>query len=307
MKFGKRVFVLGAVLALNQICYGQSLTPAAGSNAPAPPNISGTIFDPSGAPAPGVVLELLPASASSRRQVKSDETGKYTLSRQVRRGAAGSGRGGGTWLIAREERRNLAAVQAVDETTTRLDLNLQPGLTISVRVEDPNGKPITNATGQVGTYWQNSDGTAGRVSRGVNIPPQPGKADDLGRVRFSVLPQGLPYGISFRADGYGAGGQDIPEADTHTAHLDRVVVVLKPANLVLAGRVISADGQPVAGATLLVSGMMQPNIHATSDAKGYFSARVCEGAVTVSANRNGVIGVAQTVGGSTNVLIQLIR
>ena len=307
IKSRSRIIALGAVLALTEVCYGQSLTAAAGSNTPAPPNISGTVFDPSGAPAPGVTLELVPTSANSIRQLKSDETGRYTLTRQVRRGPAGPGRGGGTWLIAREVERNLAAAQAADDTTTHLDLHLQPALTISARVEDPNGKPITNATGHVSIVRKTSEGPWGRVSKGVNLTPRPVKADDLGRVEFSGLPQGLPYGISFRADGYGSSAvQDIQEADTHTTHLDRPVVVLKPANLDLAGRVISADGQPVAGATLLISGVMQPIIRATSDATGHFSAKVCEGAVTVSATRNEVIGVAQGVGGSTNMVIKLV-
>jgi hypothetical protein len=61
----------------------------------------------------------------------------------------------------------------------------------------------------------------------------------------------------------------------------------------------------LAETTLSISGAMQPIINATSDATGSFTAKVCEGAVIVSAYRLGMTGAAQTIGGDTNVVIQL--
>jgi hypothetical protein len=147
----KRIFALGAALALNWICQGQTSAPADPKAGP-PQTISGTIFDPSGAPAPGVVLVLPPGAAGSNAEVKSDETGKYTFTWKGRPDLAGGGKAREYWLFARDVGHNLAAAHAVDETTTNLDLHLQPGLTITAKVEDSNGKPITNATGNMGIY-----------------------------------------------------------------------------------------------------------------------------------------------------------
>jgi hypothetical protein len=144
------------------------------------------------------------------------------------------------------------------------------------------------------------------IETGVRINRQPVGADDQGRVQFSALPQGYRYGVSFRAAGYGSSTvQTIQAEATYTSHLDLPVVVLKAANLILAGQVLGADGQPAAGARISISGMMQPITNLISDATGHFTLKVREGAVSVSATRPGVTGFAQTVGGDTNVVIRL--
>jgi hypothetical protein len=210
-------------------------------------------------------------------------------------------------LIARDVGHNLAAAHAIDETTTNLDFHLQPGLTISAKVANSDGKPITNATGNVSIFLGSvSSQTAGMSETYVKINRLPIRADDQGRVQFSALPQGLRYGVFFRADGYSASTvPDIQAADTHTSHLDLPVAVLKAADLILAGRVIGPDGQPAVGARVYIYGMMQPITNAISDATGHFTLKVCEGAVSVSATRPGATGTVQTSGGDTNVVIRL--
>jgi hypothetical protein len=211
-------------------------------------------------------------------------------------------------LIARDVGHNFAAAHAVDEATTNLDLHLQPALTVSAEVKDSDGKPITNATGTVALELGSVEtaGVAGRATTGVRINRQPIRADDQGRVQFSALPQGWRYWVSFEAEGHSSSlAQTIQEADTYTNSLQLPVVVLKSANLILAGQVIGVDGQPAAGARLLVSGGMQPMTNLIADATGHFTLNVCEGAVSVSATRREVMGMAQTVGGDTNVVIRL--
>ena len=306
-KSHKRIIALGAALALNVVCQGQTATPAPGPKGRSPLTISGTIFDPSGAPAPGVVLQLGPA-ARSDTEVKSGATGKYTFTWKGRPGLAGKDQARAYPLIARDVAHNFAAAHAVDEATTNLDLHLQPGLTVSAEVKDSDGKPITNATGTVALYLGSVEitGVGGSATTGVSINRRPIRADDRGRVQFSALPQGCRYLVSFGAEGHGSSlVQTIREADTHTTSLELPVVVLKSANLILAGLVMGADGLPAAGARVYISGGMQPMTNLIADATGHFTLKVCEGAVSVSATRPGVMGIAQTVGGDTNVVIRL--
>jgi hypothetical protein len=75
-KSHKRIIALGAAFALIVGCRGQASTPAPGPHASPRLTISGTILDPAGAPAPGVVLQLGPPK---KAEVKSDEAGKYTI------------------------------------------------------------------------------------------------------------------------------------------------------------------------------------------------------------------------------------
>ena len=304
----KRIIALGAAFALNVVCQGQTFTPAPGPNGSPPLTISGTIFDPSGAPAPGVVLVLPAGAAGSNAELKSDETGKYTFTWKGLPQLVGGGKARAYSLIARDVVHNFAAAHAVDEATTNLDFHLQPGLTVFAEVKDSDGKPITNATGTVALFLGSVEtaGVAGSATTNVRINRRPIRADDQGRVRFSALAQGCRYSVFFDAEGHGSSlVQTIREADTHTTSLELPVVVLKSANLILAGQVIGADGQPAAGARLSVSGMMQPITNLISDATGHFTLKVCEGAVSVSATGPGVMGIAQTVGGDTNVVIRL--
>lgn len=301
----KWIIVLGTAFALNVACRGQTAIPAPGRDVSPPLTISGTICDPSGAPAPGVVLQLGPPR---KAEVKSDETGKYTVTWKGRPGLVGGGKARAYPLIARDVAHNLAAAHAVDEATTNLDLHLQPGLTISAEVKDPDGKPITNATGTVALYLGSVEtaGVAGSVTTGERINQQPIRADDQGRIQFSALPQGWRYLVGFEAEGHGSSlVQTIQEADTHTNSLELPVVVLKSANLTLAGLVTGADGQSAAQARVYISGPMQPITNLIADATGHFAVKVCEGAVNVQAIRTGVTGFTQTVGGDTNVVVRL--
>jgi hypothetical protein len=304
----QRIIALGAAFALNVVCQGQTLTPAPGPNGSPPLTISGTIFDPSGAPAPGVVLVLPPAAAGSNAEVKSDETGKYNFTWKGLPQLVGGGKARAYSLIARDVAHNFAAAHAVDEATTNLDLHLQPGLTVSAQVKDSDGKPITNATGTVALYLGTVEtaGVAGSATTSVRINRRPIRADDQGRIQFSALAQGCRYSVYFGAEGHGSSlVQTIQEADTDTTSLELPVVVLKSANLILACLVLGADGQPAAGAQVGISGVMQPITSLRADATGHFKSKVCEGAVSVSATGPGVMGIAQTVGGDTNVVIRL--
>lgn len=283
--FQKWVFLLGVPLVFNIVCQGQGL-PATNLNAFPPLTITGTVYSPSGAPASGVVVSVVPPSASPNAQVRSDTNGKFTVNWEPRHGG-GRGRPS-PLLFATDSERNLAAAWPIQETISSQDLHLEPGLTITASVQDVNGKPITNAT---------ADLTA--------ISGPSANADAGGRIVIGPLLRGWPYTISISAPGYSLARRNIEQDDTQTARLDLPAVVLKLANLKLAGQILGPDGQPVADARVFITSDDQPNTILLSDATGHFVFDVSEGPVTVSANGLGTSGSAQTVGGNTNVLIRL--
>jgi len=55
-------------------------------------------------------------------------------------------------LLARDVERNLATAQDIEESTTTLDLRLEPGLTVSGRVTDAKGKPPAKAEAEM-MFW----------------------------------------------------------------------------------------------------------------------------------------------------------
>jgi hypothetical protein len=194
----------------------------------------------------------------------------------------------------------LAAAHAVDETTTNLDLRLQPGLTISAKVQEADGKPIPTAAGTLFIYPETS-GIGSSITRAAPV-----NADAQGRVQFTALPQGYRYSVTVRAPGYGSPQVPmIQAAQTQTTRLDLAPVVLKLANLKLAGQVLGADGQPAAGVRVSTAGAGQAQTNAPTDATGHFSFIVCDGPVTVTAFLQGASDRTNTVGGDTNVVLRL--
>jgi protocatechuate 3,4-dioxygenase beta subunit len=308
----KCFFSLTAALVFNLACEGQYVFQAQAIEGDAPQiikanvelTITGTVFDASGAPAPGVVMVLAPSSLGANLAnllIKTDDNGKYKLEWRPRpiNANAVMAQAPIYSLIARELEHNFAASHTVDETTTKLDLHLQPGLTLSVKVEDPGGKPVTNAAGSLIIYSGNSG-----VS--LNRPPSATSADDQGRIQFNALPQGHRYSITIRAAGFGSSRQQmIRETDTQTNRLDLPNIILNVANLKLAGRVLGVGGQPVPGVRVTVTGVGQPTTNTLSDDSGHFTLNVCEGPVNVNASVQGANGRAQATGGDTNVEIKL--
>ncbi len=302
-RFHTWILVLGAVLVSSLVCQGQG--GGGGGFGVANPNagpaltITGTVFDPSGAPAPGVLLLLAPPTAGQNAPIKSDANGKYTLNWQARQGTGGLVTASEYSLFARDLEHNVVASHAVDATTTSLDLRLQPGLAISTKVQDVNGKPISSATANLIIFL-------GANGIGFSITRPPVKADETGRVQIAALPQGYSYNLAVSAPGYGVGRTPMIEAaDTQTNRLELPAVVLRLANLKLAGQVLGADGQPAAAARITIAGQGQPSTNTQTDATGHFALTLCEGAVSVTASLQGAAGRAQTVGGDTNVIIRL--
>jgi protocatechuate 3,4-dioxygenase beta subunit len=273
-----------------------------------PPTITGIVRDPAGAPVAGALVSFHPGQypdAPDYSEVTTDKNGRYEiilkLSRETSFWSGPISETNG--VVARDLERNLVAIQEFEKIPATLDLNLQPGITLSGSVQDTNGAPVANATVDL------------RFSLGGTMPswtPHPAKVNARGLFSFPAMPQGRVYYIlEVTAKGYGSSGGRAQAADTKTNHYEFPAFVLKRADRKLAGQVLGQDGKPVAGATVNLSGAGQPQFFlyrqdGTTDSQGHFAFdALCEGLVTVSARANNVQGNAPAQGGDTNVVIRL--
>ena len=275
---------------------------------PPPPTITGTVRDPSGAPVAGRCVSFHPGfypDMPNYSEVTTDKDGCYEIILKLSQEDMG-------WegpihetnfILARSVERNLCAIRDFVEYPTKLDLDLQPGITISGSVKDTAGAPVTNATVDLALE--------GLRSTRQNGPPLI-QVNAQGVFTLAAMPQGRAYWASqgVTAKGYGTVNLNLKPGDTKTNHYEFPIFVLKRANLKLAGQVLGLDAKPVSGATIGFSGEGQlqrtPPPSAQTDSQGHFSFdKVCEGAVQLYANGNNMQTNMLAHGGDTNVLIRL--
>ena len=259
--------------------------------------ITGTVRDLAGAPAAGARVRLF-ADYGQANEVKAGADGRYSITWQKQN--FGGMQQMLPFIVARDIDHNLAVSHDIDDSTTNLDLTLQQGLTLSVKVQDVNGKPIPTATESL-TIW------AGNM--GLSFSQIPAKADDQGVIEVKALPQERRYYATITAKGYGSANPQAQAGDTQTTRFEFPTAILKVADRTIAGQVLGPDSKPVAGANVNMQGNGQPFGTTTTDAKGHFAFdAVCEGPAQLYANsQNGgnfMNGNAQVQGGDTNVVIR---
>lgn len=259
-----------------------------------PPKIAGVVRDPAGAPVAGLQLKVLPEWRANIGNVKTDAKGRYEMPWNPQRY---SGQNETLCLIVRDPARNLAAAADLEEDTRTLDLRLEPGLTVTGRVEDVNGKPLTNGTVRV-YFWSGNSGS--------QFDNKPFRADSQGRFEITALPPGRKYSADATAKGFGSANRQIEEGNAETNRIQLEPFVLKVANYRLAGQVVDADDKPVARAWVNMYGQDQPNGSIRADQQGRFKFdHVCEGSIQVSASSQRSYGSARAEAGDTNVVVRL--
>jgi uncharacterized GH25 family protein len=254
--------------------------------------LKGLVTAPDGQPVVGAQVEVFPSGAS--RKTKTGPDGAFSLTWSLQPWQM---RDGNPSLVVRDLRRNLATAEELSEETTNLNLQLKPALTLTGRVEAPEGAPLTNA--QVGVWL-----LAGNTSSQVEEQLSP--TDFRGAFRIAALPVGLDYTVFATARKHGRSEQKI-QADAETNRIELPVFVLKPANKILAGQVLNPDDKPVTGATVSLSGDDQPQASTTTDRQGRFRLEVCEGRARLFANAASGYASANAEAGDTNVVLQLAR
>jgi hypothetical protein len=261
--------------------------------------MSGTVYDPAGAPAPGVYVTVQP-SMGRNRTVRSDAGGNYTNTWQVL--------GIKAVLFARDLEHNLAVVTDVAATNTHLDLHLRPGLTLTGAVRDAAGRPLTNASVQViyatGHAWTQLS------------PPPPTNVNARGEFTLDALPPDSAYRVKVAAAGYGPAQILLSTNETHTRQVRLPVQVLQVPDRQVAGRVVDADGKPCWGCEVRATlpGDMDTlggSVH--TDASGHFVIKpVAAGPLYVRAmlpaglnNPRYLGGHLEVQGGDTNIVVTL--
>ncbi|HEY2328782.1 MAG TPA: carboxypeptidase regulatory-like domain-containing protein, partial [Verrucomicrobiae bacterium] len=260
----------------------------------APLKVTGVVRDAAGVPVAGAIVGVFPNYGPDNADTMTDANGHYEVGWQKPHWV-GSGNQS-YYLLARHAERKLAALQPMEETTTTLDLTLKPAMSVSGRVQDTNGKAVTNVMAYVMLHTENM---------GFTVTRQPLVPDEQGRIHMEALPSGERYGLSVSGRNYGSAQQEMDAAVPKADHYDFPPLVVRLADRKLAGRVLGTNGAPAVGAQIWMNGEGQPSGNAITDADGRFAFdAVCEGAVQVSANLKGLNGSAEAMGGDTNVVIR---
>ncbi|HEY5913467.1 MAG TPA: carboxypeptidase regulatory-like domain-containing protein [Verrucomicrobiae bacterium] len=248
----------------------------------APPVVSVVVRDPSGNPAPGVSIWLHPEWP--QRERKTDANGRHEFVH----------RENPLVVVAVDAVRDLAVSREVEEGVTNLDVRLAPALTVSGRIQDPQGKPIASTNSIL--YLKSG-------SYGYPVSWQPVTTDARGCFKLVHLPADRAYYVQVNARGYGSAQPPVPAEDDR--HVELPPIVLKPATLKLAGRVVDASETPLGGVYIYVSGNGQPNMDTRTDSDGRFDLDVCPGSVSVGVHFQELQTSLQANAGDTNVLVVL--
>jgi hypothetical protein len=201
---------------------------------------SGTVRDSSGVSAAGVQVQLYPGSypgAGKFTEVKTDAKGRYEIVQQTESGRGFWGHVNPTnSIMARDFEKNLAAFQEFDQTTTNIDLILQPAITLTGSVKNTLGAPVNEAEVEL------------RFLSGDSLPllePRP-KVNELGSFSIPALPQGRGYIVwGITAKGYGSAFGRVEAKNTQTNSYEFPIFVLKRVDRKLAGRVLDSGGKPL--------------------------------------------------------------
>jgi protocatechuate 3,4-dioxygenase beta subunit len=259
-----------------------------------PLKITGVVRDPAGEPVEGLQLRVVPGwRANIAGPIKTDAEGRFEFAWNPQQFG---GQNNVCCIVARDEKRNLAAALEIEEGV-KLDLRLEPGLTIAGRVEDTNGKPLTNVTVNLYIWSGNS---------GDSFTDKPIKGDAQGRFEVTALPPGRRYSVHATAKGYGSGDSQTQEIDADSKRLDLPAFTLNVADRKLAGQVVDSEEKPVASAWVHMYGRGQPNSSTRTDDQGHFRfEEVCEGRIQISASAQSLYGNVSAEAGDTNVLLKL--
>jgi len=223
----------------------------------------------------------------------TDANGRYSIKWTQQNFPGGDQRA--PYLIAQDTNRNLAVARELEEDTTTLDLQLEPGLVIVGQVQGEDGKPLTNASVRLILWTGNSGMSFG----------EPRSTDSNGRFEINGLPPSCRYSLDANAKGHGSANRQIAQDET-TNRVELEPMVLRLANLQLAGQVLDSDDKPFEGANVYMYGQGQPQTSVRSDKDGWFKFdEVCEGPIQISANAQRTYGNARAQGGDTNVVINL--
>ena len=235
------------------------------------PPVAGRVLLPDGKPAAGAwVTADVGGPFGDGRGVEADRDGRFRF-------AALSPRAQLRAALQDLESAEAVAVRGGEED---LVLHLQPrdksAGSLKVIVHDAAGKPVPGA--QVKLSVQ-----TGEFGIQSTDPAWVTGAD--GTYLFKELSPTRRYRLWIEADGFGVGQGDVPPLKAGEL-TEAGPVVMKRADARIAGRVVSKDGQPLAGISVEINGSETGLQRTRTDAAGRFEFKVIPGASPLIWMRN---------------------
>jgi len=252
----------------------------------AAPKISGIVTEANGKTLEGALVSILPIVVTFR-EAKTDQNGMFEISWNPRQKGTLTPH---CILVVRHVDKNLAKVVDINEATRSLDVKLEPGVILTGKVIDPNGKAIGGAQISVnisiaksGTPFGYSDITT----------------DQNGRYKCNAMPDNEKFNISARAKGYGNDSIMIKTDGAVNNRMEIKPLILRVADKVVCGIVVDGNDKPIANAYIVVNGGDgHPYHRVKSDANGKFIIdKLCDGRVRL---RAGIKDGADYLSGNVN-------
>jgi len=258
--------------------------------------VSGTVVDPDGKPVAGAQVAPLPMTCF---YVLTDNQGGF----DVGWNPEWAGDLKEFFLFARHQKRNLAALVYMTPQIKTVDVKLEPALTLTGTITDPNDKPISGAT--IGLTLHTAASASGW---GCGTPVGPTYSDDNGCYEFKALPQRQEWIIYARADGYVERGATTGIINTIVQREDGGQIILKRPVLSVSGIVVDSTGKPVANIQVGLRGEGQPERTATTDAQGKFTLeKICVGSIEIWAKLGSVLyGTVEAQAGRKDVKLVVL-
>ena len=252
--------------------------------------LKGTVTDADGKPGAGAQVAVFPNNGA--HWVKTATNGAFNLTWSLQSWQL---QNGGAMLVFRDLARDLAGTEELPEETTNLDVKLKPALTVAGLVKTADGSPLAGA--QIGVWLK-----AGNSYQ--QLDEQMAAADAQGCYEIKCLPSDAQYIVFATAKGRGRSQQQV-QNDTETNRVELPPFVLKLADRIIAGQVLSENDKPASGVNVSLNGEDQPDGNMTTDNKGRFHFQVCAGQVRLFANSQGGFAQANAEAGDTNVVMTL--
>jgi len=257
--------------------------------------ISGLVSAITGDTQVGVEIKIVPAQSGLS---SSNAEGRFDLEYEQKIDA---GPETDYYLSARNETRNLAAFQLVDEDTKSVELKLDPAVTLTGIVVDTEGQYVANAEVRIlirGANWK------GPITYDTT------QTDANGLFRFKAISTELPISnVIVTAKGYCQ--HFVNRFDVHNTENDIKLktITLHQANLSVSGVVVDVNDKPVSGAIVKVLGGGEPRADTITDTEGRFKVdKLGRGGIRIIAKRSGDIpleGFVDSQAGTTDVKVKL--
>jgi len=253
-------------------------------------SLSGQVFDGAGDPLPHARVFVEQGLAGSVRESRADGQGRYRFDNVV---------AGTTGVFAIADKHGFGGLSITvpsDEHVGDLTIRLRPPATLSGRVVDEKGNPVSGARVMRIALMNEPQSNNPRATTKLGIPyaklePMgfpPITTDAKGRFTVSVLPRDARIALKTACHGYAQRGvADLRSGDSN-------VEIVLTRGVLVRGRVLTrATKVPLSGAVVVLRNALPPHDTAVTrtDGSGDFAIRLEPGVYLCKASGGGFQGV----------------